>query len=335
MIGFLLQRLGLILLTVFGASIAAFFFIRVLPGDPVLLMSGERSTTPTRYAELVEQFGFNRSLFSQYIEYLTSIIQGDFGYSLVTKGSVIGEFIRYLPATIELTFFALILAVMFGLPIGILSAMKYQRWFDNLFMAITFVGYSVPVFVSGLLLVILFASTLNWFPVSGRISSLYFIPCETGFMVVDSFISNEKGAFISALHHLFLPSLVLGTIPLTLLVRHTRSAILEVMKEDYIRTARAYGLSEFKIIMRHALKNAMTPILATGGLQVATFLTGAILTETVFSWPGIGTWIVESISRRDYPVIQGGLILLILIVVFVNLIVDLMYRAIDPRIRYG
>lgn len=331
---FLLKRIGLLIPTFIGITIVAFGFVRVLPGDPVLLMAGERGISPERYAELLNQFGYDRPLWEQYLEYLYGLLQGDFGQSLVTKKPVLEEFFQLFPATLELVIFAILLAVALGIPAGILAAVRRGTFLDQTLMGTALIGYSMPIFWWGLLLIIIFSGWLQWTPVSGRISLLYFFPQVTGFMTIDSLLSGQEGAFASALSHLILPGIVLATIPLAVIARQTRSAMLEVLGEDYVRTARAKGLSERRVIGLHALRNAMIPVITVIGLSVGTLLAGAILTETIFSWPGIGKWMVDSITRRDYPVVQSGLLLIAAMVMIVNLIVDMTYGLINPRIRH-
>jgi dipeptide transport system permease protein len=237
------------------------------------------------------------------------------------------------PATVELALCAMLIAVAIGIPAGIFAAIKRGSWFDQSIMGIALAGYSMPIFWWGLLLIIFFSGILQWTPVSGRISLLYFFPSVTGFMLIDSLMSDQKGAFLSAVQHLVLPTIVLGTIPLAVIARQTRSAMLEVLGEDYVRTARSKGLSNFRVTAVHAFRNALIPIVTTIGLQVGLLLTGAILTETIFSWPGIGKWMIDAIGHRDYTVVQGGLLLIAIIVMVVNLIVDVLYALINPRIR--
>ncbi len=334
MLAFLIRRIGLIIPTFIGVTIAAFAFIRVLPGDPVLLMAGERGVSPERHAALMQQFGFDRPIYEQYLDYFFSALQGDLGNSLVTKRPVWDEFFTLFPATLELSVCAIVFAVAIGVPAGIYAATRRGSWPDQTIMGTALIGYSMPIFWWGLLLIILFSGILGWTPVSGRISLLYFFKPVTGFMLIDSLLSGQKGAFSSALSHLILPTIVLGTIPLAVVARQTRSAMLEVLSEDYVRTARAKGLSPLRVVGIHALRNAMIPVITTIGLQVGVLLAGAILTETIFSWPGIGKWMVDSIFRRDYPSVQGGLLMIAVIVMTVNLIVDLLYGLVNPRIRH-
>ncbi|MBP6677981.1 MAG: ABC transporter permease subunit [Paracoccus sp.] len=334
MLRFILSKLLYLVPTVLGITLVAFGFIRLLPGDPVLLMAGERGVSPERYAEITAQLGYDRPLWQQYFSYLGDLAHGDLGNSLVTKKPVLAEFLTLFPATVELGLVAIIIATLVGVPVGVLAAIKRGSWFDQISMTGALVGFSMPIFWWGLLLIILFSGILGWTPVSGRISLMYFFPPVTGFMLIDSLLSGQKGAFMSAVSHLILPSIVLATIPLAVIARQTRSAMLEVMGEDYVRTARAKGLSPTRVIGVHALRNAMIPVITTIGLQIGVLLAGAILTETIFSWPGIGKWMIDSISRRDYPVVQSGLLLIAAIVMIVNLIVDLTYGLINPRIRH-
>jgi dipeptide transport system permease protein len=262
------------------------------------------------------------------------VLTGDFGSSIVTKQPILGQFLQLFPATLELSLCAIIFAVVLGIPAGIFAAIKRGSFLDQAVMGTALVGYSMPIFWWGLLLIILFSGVLQWTPVSGRISLLYFFPQVTGFMLIDSLLSGQEGAFKSAFSHLILPTIVLGTIPLAVIARQTRSAMLEVLGEDYVRTARAKGLAPLRVVSIHALRNAMIPVVTTIGLQVGVMLAGAILTETIFSWPGIGKWMVDSVYRRDYPVIQGGLLLIAGIIMLVNLAVDLLYGLINPRIRH-
>lgn len=334
MFGFILRRLGLLIPTFIGVSLVAFFFIRLLPGDPVLLLAGERGISPERYAELMHRFGFDLPLWKQFIYYFTDLMHGDFGTSISTKKPIFTEFFTLFPATLELSFCAVIFAVALGVPAGVIAAVKRNSWFDHTAMATALVGYSMPIFWWALLLIIVFSGMLGWTPVSGRISLMFFFPKVTGFMLIDSLLSGKAGAFQSAVSHLILPTIVLGTIPLAVIARQTRSAMLEVLGEDYIRTAKAKGLSPFRVVAVHALRNALIPVITTIGLQIGVLMAGAILTETIFSWPGVGKWMVDSIFRRDYPAVQGGLVLIALIVMGVNLVVDMLYGLVNPKIRH-
>jgi len=333
MLGYFLTRLGLFVPTFLGVTLISFMFIRVLPGDPIIVMAGERGMTEERYQEMVEKLGFDKPVLQQYWDYLTGVLQGDLGESFVTRKPVWDEFFSLFPATLELSLCAMIFAIALGLPAGVIAAVNRGKFFDRALMSSALVGYSMPIFWWALLLIIIFSGNLGWTPVSGRIDLLYFFPSVTGFMLIDSLLSGQEGAFGSAVRHLILPTIVLGTIPLAVIARQTRSAMLEVLGEDYIRTARAKGLSPTRINGVHALRNALIPVVTVIGLSVGTLLAGAILTETIFSWPGIGKWMVDSIFRRDYPVVQGGLLMIAVIVMLVNLLVDVLYGIINPKIR--
>ena len=333
MLRFILTRLALLVPTFIGVSLAAFAFIRMLPGDPIMLLAGERGMSPERYKEMQALFGFDQPLYVQYFRYIGDLLSGDFGTSIVTKRPVLEEFFTLFPATIELSLCAIIVATVIGIPAGVIAAVKRGSWLDQSIMGVALVGYSMPIFWWGLLLIIFFSGTLHWTPVSGRISLLYFFPQVTGFMLIDSLLSGQKGAFTSAVSHLILPTVVLATIPLAVIARQTRSAMLEVLGEDYVRTARSKGLSPSRVIGLHALRNALIPVVTTIGLQVGVLLAGAILTETIFAWPGIGKWMVDSVFKRDYAVVQGGLLLIAAIIMIVNLLVDVLYGLINPRIR--
>ncbi|WP_136682457.1 ABC transporter permease subunit [Falsirhodobacter xinxiangensis] len=335
MIRFLVGKLAYLIPTFIGITVVAFSFVRLLPGDPVLLMAGERGITPERHAQLTAQLGYDRPVVVQYLDFVMGLFQGDFGTSLATRRPVLGEFFALFPATVELGLCAVILATIIGIPLGVFAAIKRGSVFDQVSMGAALVGYSMPIFWWGLLLIIFFSGMLGWTPVSGRIDLLYFFPNGTGFMLIDSLMSGQSGAFTSALRHLILPSVVLATIPMAVIARQSRSAMLEVLSEDYVRTARAKGMSPFRVVGIHALRNALIPVITTIGLQIGVVMAGAILTETIFSWPGIGKWMIDSISRRDYPSVQGGLLLMAGVVMIVNLLVDLLYGVINPRIRHS
>jgi dipeptide transport system permease protein len=335
MLRFVIARLAILIPTFLGVTIVAFGLIRLIPGDPVLLMAGERGLEPERHARLMAEYGLDKPLWQQYLFYLGGVLQGDLGQSIVTKRPVLNEFMALFPATVELSLCALLLAVLIGLPAGVVAGVKRGSLFDHGLMGISLTGFSMPIFWWGLLLIILFSGILQWTPVSGRISLLYFFPPVTGFMLIDSLLADQEGAFVSALSHLVLPTIVLATVPLAIIARQTRSAMLEVLGEDYVRTARAKGLPPSRVIGLHALRNALIPVVTVIGLQVGLLFSGAILTETIFSWPGIGKWLVDSLYRRDYPSVQGALVLIASVVMLVNLVVDLLYGLINPRIRHA
>ena len=318
-----------------GVTLLTFSLIHLIPGDPVMLMAGERGIAPQRHAKLKAQLGLDKPLTVQYANYVKGIFHGDLGKSIVTKKPVFVEFMTLFPATVELSLFAMCFAVVLGLPAGVIAGVKRGSVFDHTVMGVSLTGYSMPIFWWGLLLILFFSVNLGWTPVSGRISALYWIDADTGFMLIDALRSDEKGAFISALSHLILPSIVLGTIPLAVIARMTRSSMLEVLQEDYVRTARAKGLAPWRVTLIHALRNALIPVITIIGLQTGVLLAGAILTETIFAWPGVGKWIVESIRRRDYPSVQGGILLIASLIILVNMLVDIMYGIINPRIRHN
>jgi dipeptide transport system permease protein len=334
MFSFILNRLAILVPIFFGVTLMAFGFVRILPGDPVEALSGERDISPEQHAELFAKLGLDKPIWEQYLDYIIKLFHGDFGTSLLTNRPVLDEFLELFPATLELGVAAMMLAIIIGIPAGIFAAVKRSTIYDQGIMGISLIGYSMPIFWWGLLLIILFSNILGLTPVSGRISFLYDIPDVTGFLIIDSLLSDEKGAFTSTIHHMVLPSIVLGTIPLAIIARQTRSAMLEVLSEDYVRTARAKGLSPVRVYAVHALRNAMITVVTVIGLQVGTLLAGAILTETIFSWPGIGKWMIFSVFSRDYFAVQGGLVLIAMIIMSVNLTVDVLYGLINPRILH-
>ena len=334
MLRFFFTRLSLIIPTFFGMTLLAFFLIRMVPGDPIETLAGERGIDDVRHAALLKEYGLDRPVMVQYGIYIGRVLQGDLGKSIITQTPVLSEFSALFPATIELALCAILFALILGIPAGIIAAVKRNSLLDHGVMGVSLTGYSMPIFWWGLLLILLFSVQLDLTPVSGRIAVQYFIEPVTGFLLIDTLLSGETGAFGSAVSHLILPTIVLGTNPLAVIARMTRSAMLEVLGEDYIRTARAKGLSNLHVVAVHALRNALIPVITVIGLQVGVLFTGAILTETIFSWPGVGKWLIEAISRRDYPVLQGGMLLLGAVVMAVNLLVDLAYGIINPRIRH-
>jgi dipeptide transport system permease protein len=334
MLRFVLTRLGLVVPTFLGIILLTFVLIRLVPGDPVQVRVGERGITEERRLELLHEMGLDRPLYVQFFDYVGGVLQGDLGISIITKRPVMEEFLLLFPATLELAIFAILFAACIGLPVGVIAAVRRGSLFDHTVMGVSLTGYSMPIFWWGLLLILFFSVDLGWTPVAKRLSDDYFVDEVTGFMLIDTLLSEEEGSFLSALHHLILPTIVLGTVPLAVIARMTRSAMLEVLGEDYIRTARANGLGVYRIVAIHALRNALVPVVTVIGLQVGTLMGGAILTETVFSWPGIGKWLVESIGRRDYPALQGGVLVIAALVMATNLAVDLLYGLLNPRIRH-
>ena len=337
MLKFLLQRLAALVPTLIGVTVVAFALIRLIPGDPIEIMVGERRLDPAAHAALMQQLGLDQPLPVQYLRYLGGLLQGDLGKSLVTREPVAAELAVLFPATVELAMTALLLALTVGLALGIAAALRRGSWFDQLVMGLATVGNSMPVFWWGLVLIMFFSVGLQWTPVSGRVGIEFDVNPVTGFMLIDSALASwrgeEPGAFTSALLHLALPATVLGTIPMAVIARMTRSAMLEVLREDYMRTARAKGLSPVRVVLHHGLRNALIPVLTVLGLQVGGLLGGAVLTETIFSWPGIGRWLIDAIARRDYPVVQAGILVSALIFIGVNLVVDVLYSVVNPRMR--
>jgi len=335
MFQFIFKRLSLVIPTFIGITLLTFTLIRLIPGDPIEVMAGERGVSAERHALLSAELGLDQPMYIQYFQYVKGIMQGDLGNSLVTREPVLSEFLTLFPATIELAFCAAVFAILIGLPAGIIAAVRRGTLFDHSVMTFSLTGYSMPIFWWALLLMLVFSVNLGWTPVSGRIDVVFWIEDVTGFMLIDTLLADEEGAFKSAVSHLILPSIVLGTIPMAVIARMTRSSMLEVLSEDYIRTARSKGIAPWRVIVIHALRNALIPVITVIGLQVGILLSGAILTETVFAWPGIGKWLIESIGRRDYPVVQGGILIVATIIIIVNLLVDLTYGIINPRIRHS
>lgn len=341
MFSFILRRLGVLVPTFFGITLITFALIRMIPGDPIEVMVGERSLDPVMHAAAMKRLGLDQPLYVQYFDYLSKLFHGDLGASLKTQESVWKEFTTLFPATLELALCALVFATVFGLLAGVIAAIKRGSIFDHGVMGLSLTGFSMPIFVWGLLAVMFFSVFLGWTPVSGRIDLAFDVAPQTGFMLIDAWRAQvadpdiNAGAFKDAVMHLILPTIVLGTIPLATIARMTRSSMLEVLREDYVRTARAKGLSPARVIFIHTLRNALIPVLTVIGLQVGTLMGGAVLTETIFSWPGIGKWLIEAIGRRDYPVVQNGILIVATLVILTNFIVDILYGIANPRIRHA
>ena len=333
MFAFVLKKLATVVPTFIGVTLVAFALIRLIPGDPIEIMMGERRLDAQSHARLLHQLGLDQPLYAQYFDYVGRLLHGDLGQSIVTREPVVDEFVSLFPATVELASAALLLALVVGLALGIAAALKRGSLVDQGVMGLATLGNSMPVFWWGLMLIMLFSVQLGWTPVSGRIGIEYEVPVKTGLLLIDSLFSDEAGAFASACLHLALPALVLGTIPMAVVARMTRSSMLEVLREDYVRTARAKGLSPWRVVVVHALRNALIPVVTVLGLQMGALLGGAVLTETIFSWPGIGKWLIDAIARRDYPVVQAGILVSAAIFIVVNLAVDLLYGVINPRLR--
>ncbi len=335
MFRFLLRRLLLTLPTFVALMFVTFFLLRLVPGDPIEVRRGERGISPERLLQLRHEMGLDQPVWKQFFDYVWALLHGDFGTSIISKSPVAQEFFTLFPATLELSLCAMIFAICLGIPAGMIAATKRGSFVDQSLMGVALTGYSMPIFWWGLVLILFMSNTLHLTPVSGRIDLIkYFFKPVTGFMLIDSLLSGQKGAFLDAVRHLILPTIVLGTLPLAVIARMTRSSMLEVLEEDYVRTARAKGLSTARVVGLHALRNALIPVITSIGMQVGTLLAGAVLTETIFSWPGVGSWLVHAIFRRDYPALQGGIMLIASLVIVVNLLLDLLSGYVNPRLRH-
>jgi len=316
-----------------GVSVLVFSFVHMIPGDPALTMLGERAT-PEKVAEVRARLGLDRPIWQQYVLYFGHVLHGDLGVSVVRGDPVTTDLLRRFPATVELALAAIVLAITIGIPIGIGSAVWRNSLLDSLARLGALTGVSMPIFWLGLMLAWFFGVQLRVLPTGFRLDSgTTFVPW-TNFVMLDATLQRDWSALADALRHLVLPALALATIPLAIIARMTRASMLDVLSREYIRTAEAKGLSRQAVILRHALRNALLPVLTVIGLQVGHLLAGAILTETIFSWPGIGLWVYESIESRDYAIVQGASLFIAAIVVVVNLVTDLLYAAVDPRIKY-
>lgn len=327
------KRLLLAIPTLIGVSIIVFLLIHIIPGDPVQVMLGNKATDAARIA-LTERLGLDQPMHIQYWNWLTHALHGDFGISVKSYESITSEVLGRFPATLELSFLAIIIAIIFGILFGVTAARYRNTVIDRILIGFSLLGVSIPVFWLGIMLIFLFAAILHWLPVSGRITMGMSVPPCTGFYLIDSLLAGNILLFWNALKHLILPAFALATIPLAMIVRVTRSSMLDVLNEDYIRTASAKGLSKRKVVYKHALKNAMIPVITIIGLELGSLLGGAILVETVFAWPGIGRLLVTAIANRDYPMLQGIVFIISFFFVMLNIAVDLFYSYLDPRIRF-
>ena len=332
MLRFVVRRLLLLIPILIGLSILVFLWIRALPGSPATALLGERATAEAIEA-VNEQYGLNKPIWEQYWAYLQNLLSFDFGDSITSRRPVFDEFLERFPATIELAIAAMLFSVMLGIPLGVLAAKRYGSFLDHFSLFASLLGISIPIFVLAIILKYIFAVRLGWLPTVGRISVLIELEHPTNFYILDAILTRNWEALWDAIQHLILPAIALGTIPLAIITRITRAAVLDVQNEDYVRTARAKGVSPRTVDRRHVLRNAMLPIATIIGLQTGLLLSGAVLTETVFAWPGIGTWLVEAIEARNYAVLQGGILFIAIVFVFVNLIVDVSYAFLNPRIR--
>jgi peptide/nickel transport system permease protein len=316
-----------------GVSLIVFSFTHLIPGDPAVAMLGERAT-PQRVAEVRAQLGLDRPLYTQYFIYLGKILHGDLGASILRGDPVFLDLVRRFPATVELALSAILIAILVGVPMGIVSAVWRNSLFDGCSRLVALTGVSMPIFWLGLMLAWCFGVLLGWLPTGFRLGTDVTLVTVTHFNVLDSLLTGNPAALASSLRHLVLPAIALSTIPMAVIARMTRASLLEVLSQDYIRTAESKGLPQRSVVLRHAMRNALLPVMTVTGLQVGRLLAGAILTETIFSWPGIGLWIYESIQARDYPIVQGATLFIATIFVMVNLLTDVLYAAVDPRIKY-
>jgi len=333
MLTYTVKRLFSLIPVLLGLSLVVFFMIRAIPGDPAQLILGQLATKEAVEA-LTKQLGLDQPWFVQYFHYLGNLLTGDLGESIRTKAPISEEMVPYLMATIELSFCAMLVAIVIGVNAGIISAWFQNSWFDYVAMVLALVGVSMPIFWLGLMEQWVFAINLDWLPTSGREEVRNPVTAITNIYIIDTIIQGRTDQLVEVIKHLVLPSIALATIPMAIIARITRSTMLEVMRSDFIRTARAKGLKMFWVVYKHSLKNAIIPVLTIIGLQTGLLLGGAILTETIFSWPGIGRYIYEAIGYRDYPVVQSGVLVIAFIFVMINLVIDLLYAAIDPRIKY-
>jgi peptide/nickel transport system permease protein len=329
---YILRRILGLIPVLFGVSLIVFLLLRLTPGDPATVMLGELGT-PERIAELRVQLGLDRPLWLQYAEFLGRTLHGDLGRSILSNEPVTNELVARFPATAELVFFAMLWGAIVGISAGIVSAIKRNSIIDTASMLLSLLGVSIPIFWLGLMLIYLLAVWHHWLPPSGRIDLTVPFQRVTNSYLIDALLAGNWTAFKSVLQHLILPSLVLSTVTMPILARLTRSTMLEVLNQDYVRTARAKGLAARVVILRHALRNALLPVVTVVGLQIGGLLGGAILTETIFSWPGMGLWMYQAILQRDYPIVQAGVLVAALIFVTMNLLVDISYSILDPRIQ--
>jgi len=331
---YIVRRLLGAIPVLFGLSIVLFAFVHLLPGDPTRAILGQHAT-PEAVARIRDNLGLDKSMPEQYIRYLGQLLSGDLGASIITGAPVAGDFAARFPGTVELTIAALIFAVGLGIPLGRLAASHAQGFTDGAVTVASLLGISIPIFVLGLTLQFIFGAQLHWLPTSGRIDPRIGLQIDTNFMIIDSIKSGRWDALVDAVRHLILPAIALGSIPLAIITRITRASVLDVSNEDYVRTARAKGLRERRVDDRHIMRNAWLPVVTVIGLQVGGLLAGAVITETVFAWNGVGRWVVDAIGDRDYFVIQSSILIFALIFLVVNLIVDIGYAFLNPRIRYG
>lgn len=333
MLTYTIRRLGALIPVLLGMAFIVFMMIRAIPGNPAQLILGQQATKEA-IAALTAKLGLDKPWHTQFIEYLGGIMKGDLGVSLKTGTPISEEIWPYLSATIELALVAMLFAIIIGVNAGIISAWYQNSWFDYMAMVVALIGVSMPVFWLGLMEQYVVAIQWDLLPTTGRDNIRDPVEAITSLYLIDTLMSGRFDQFIEVVKHLILPGFALGTIPMAIIARMTRSSMLEVMRSDFIRTARAKGMKMFWVVYKHSFKNALIPVVTVIGLQTGLLLGGAILTETIFGWPGIGTYIYDAIGYRDYPVIQSGILIIATIFVLINLVVDLLYAAIDPRIKY-
>jgi peptide/nickel transport system permease protein len=346
---YILRRLITVIPTLIGVTFVVFMFQRLIPGDPAVAMLGEHATQEN-VERIREQFGLNRPVFlarealaqgslagffdTQYFRYMARLVRLDMGNSIHRRIPVAETLKIRFPATMELALFAMTIAILISIPVGIASAARRNSTLDSVSMIGSLVGVSMPIFWLGLMLIMIFSVYLQWLPTGGRLDPSTDLELHTNYYLIDSLITGNIPAFIDAFKHLILPGIALATIPMAIIARMTRSSMLDVLQEDYVRTAHAKGLAERVVLFRHALKNAFLPVITVIGLQLGSLLAGAVLTETIFAWPGIGKWIYDAILGRDYPIVQGGTLVIAMVYVVANLLVDISYSFLDPRIHY-
>jgi peptide/nickel transport system permease protein len=330
---YIAKRILLLIPVLIGVSILSFLLIHMAPGDPARTIAGEHASTQTIKA-LQEKYGLDKPLTTQYWIWFKQVLRGDLGRSIVSNQHVMREILDRFPNTVELTFVSMCIAILVGSIAGIISASKQYSILDYTTMGVALFGVSMPVFWLGIMLMMIFGVYLRWLPLGGRIDTLISFQRISGLYLLDSILTWNWRAFVSSIRYLILPSVALATIPMATIARVTRSSMLEVLRQDYIRTERAKGLSERLVIYKHAARNAMLPVITVIGLNFGLLLAGAILTETIFSWPGIGRYVVKAVQMRDYPAVQGCVLFFAFMFVVVNLITDLLYAYIDPRITY-
>ncbi len=332
MLAYIIRRILTLIPTLLGVSVIVFFMLRITPGDPAELLLGERATEKALH-EIREHLGLNEPLYVQYGKFIKRLMKGDLGETIWSRQKVWVEVKERFPATIELSVAALFISCFFGIIFGIISATRQYSIFDYLSMLGALIGVSMPIFWLGLVFMLIFSVNLGWLPLSGRLSVGVDLEVITNFYILDAVLTKNWAALKDVIWHLIMPAVTLSTIPMAIVARMTRSSMLEVLRQDYIKTAKAKGLSQFTVTFKHALRNALIPVVTTIGLQFGVALGGAILTETIFAWPGVGKWMFDAVMKRDYMVIQGGTLVIAAVFVVINLVVDVLYAVINPRIN--